>query len=70
MRVNLEISDKKMKAIIRLTRQEKKETAVALALDDYLAFNRRQTFVNLVMAGKTDYQSTNEEIERSCSGIA
>lgn len=63
MRVTLEIDDKKMKAILKLTRQQKKSPALALALDDYLAFKRRQTFVNRVMAGETDYQATNEEIE-------
>lgn len=63
MRVTLEIDDKKMKAILKLTRQEKKSPALALALDDYLAFKRRQTFVNRVMAGETDYQATNEEVE-------
>lgn len=63
MRVTLEIDDKKMKAILKLTRQQKKSPALALALDDYLAFKRRQAFVNRVMAGETDYQATNEEIE-------
>lgn len=63
MRVTLEIDDNKMKAILKLTRQEKKSPALAMALDDYLAFKRRQTFVNRVMAGETDYQATNEEIE-------
>jgi hypothetical protein len=63
MRVTLEIDDKKMKAILKLTRQQKKSPALALALDDYLAFKKRQSFVNRVMAGETDYQSTNEEIE-------
>lgn len=63
MRVTLEIDEKKMKAILKLTRQQKKSPALALALDDYLAFKRRQAFVNRVMAGETDYQASNEEVE-------
>ncbi len=63
MRVTLEIDEKKMKAILKLTRQQKKSPALSLALDDYLAFKKRQAFVNRVMAGETDYEATNEEIE-------
>jgi hypothetical protein len=70
MRVALEIDDEKMKAILSLTRQERNSTALALALDEYLAFKRTQVFVNRVMVGETDYQATNEEIERLCAGMA
>ena len=68
--MTLKIDDEKMKAILMLTRQEKKATAVAVALDDYLVFKRSQAFVNRVIAGETDYKTTNEEIERSCVGMA
>ncbi len=63
MRITLEIDDEKLKSILKLTRQEKKSPALALALDEYLAFKKRQAFVNRVMAGETDYKGSNDEVE-------
>ncbi len=63
MRITLDIDDEKMESILKLTRQKKKSPALALALDEFLAFKRRQALVARVMAGKTDYQASNEEIE-------
>ena len=63
MRVTLEIEESKLGAIQRLTRQDKKSPALAMALDEYLDFKRRQEFVTRVMAGETDYQASNDEIE-------
>jgi len=63
MRVTLEIDEEKMRSILSLTRQNKKSPALAEALDEYLAFKRRQAFVSRAMAGKTDYQASNDELE-------
>ena len=64
MRVTLEIDENKMKSILSLTRQQKKSPALAEALDEYLVFKRRQSFVSRVMAGETDYQASNDEVEK------
>ena len=63
MRITLDIDDNKMASILKLTRQKKKSPALALALDEFLAYKRRQAFVARVMAGETDYQASNDEIE-------
>lgn len=63
MRITLDIDNKKMELILQLTRQKKKSTAIALALDEFLAYRHRQTFVSRVMAGETDYHASNDEIE-------
>ena len=63
MRVTLEIDEEKMESILSLTRQKKKSPALAEALDGYLAFRRMQAFVPRVMAGKTDYLASNDEVE-------
>lgn len=63
MRITLDIDDEKVKSILKLTSQKKKSPALAMALDEYLAFKKRQAFVNRVMAGETDYQASNDEVE-------
>ena len=63
MRITLDIDDDKMESILNLTRQTKKSPALAMALDEYLALKRRQALVAKVMAGETDYQTSNDEIE-------
>ena len=63
MRITVDIDETKMGSILKLTRQKKKSPALAMALDEFLEFKRRQAFLSKVAAGKTDYQSSNEEIE-------
>lgn len=63
MRITLDIDDRKMASILKLTHQKKKSPALALALDEFLAYKQRQVFVAKVMAGETDYQASNDEIE-------
>ena len=63
MRINIEIDEKKLRSVLRLTKQKKKSPAVAQALDEYVEMKKKQEFVNRVMEGKTDYTATNEEIE-------
>lgn len=65
MRITLEIDAEKMDAIIRATNQRKKSPALALALDEFLEHRRRQEFLNKVLSGKTDYQTSNDKIEKS-----
>ncbi len=63
MRITLEIDDEKLKSIMQMTQQEKKSPAVATALDEFLRFKKRETFIAKVMSGGTDYQTGNEELE-------
>lgn len=63
MRITLDIDDKKMDLILKLTRQRKKSPALAAALDEFLEYKRRQAFLARVMAGETDYRASNEEVE-------
>ena len=63
MRITVEIDEKKMGSILKLTRQKKKSPALAMALDEFLEHKKRQAFLAKVMAGKTNYETSNEEIE-------
>ena len=65
MRVTLEIDAKKVDAIIKATKQQKKSPALAQALDEFLEHRRRQDFLSKVLTGKTDYQTSNDKIEKS-----
>jgi hypothetical protein len=63
MRITVEIEDSKIKAIQKWTQQRKKSPALAQALDDYLEQRERQAFLAKVMAGETDYRTSNDELE-------
>lgn len=63
MRITIEIEENKLDEVKSATGQRKKSPAVALALDEFLENRRRQAFLDRVLAGETDYQATNEEIE-------
>lgn len=63
MRITIEIEENKLDEVLTATGQRKKSPAVAVALDEFLENRRRQAFLDRVMAGKTDYQATNEEVE-------
>ena len=63
MRITVDIEESKMRSILRLTRQSKKSPALAMALDEFLEHRQRQAFLNKVLAGKTDYRTSNQEIE-------
>lgn len=59
----MDIDDSKMGTILKLTRQKKKSPALAMALDEFLEYKQRQAFLAKVMAGNTNYETSNEEIE-------
>jgi len=67
MRVTLDIEENKLKSILKLTRQRKKSPALAQALDEFLEHKKRQTFLAKIMAGKTDYRASNEQVEARAS---
>ena len=63
MRITVEIEDSKIAAIQKWTKNRKKSPAVAQALDEFIEQRRRQEFLAKVMAGKTDYRASNDELE-------
>ena len=63
MRITIDIDDKKLKEVIAATGKDKKSPAVGVALDEFLENRRRQAFLDRVLAGKTDYQASNDEVE-------
>jgi len=63
MRITVDIEDSKIRALQKWTKQRKKSPAVAQALGEYLEQREREDFLAQIKAGKSDYHSTNDEIE-------
>ena len=63
MRITVDIETKKLRSILSITRQTKKSPAVAQALDEFIEQRRCQEFLAKVMAGETDYRTSNDELE-------
>lgn len=63
MRITVEIEEEKLRSILKLTRQTKKSPALSQALDEFIEHRERQDFLTKVMAGRTDYQMSNDEVE-------
>jgi len=63
MKVTVEIEASKMRSIKEWTQQRKKSSAVVHALDEFIEQRRRQEFLAKVMAGETDYRTSNTELE-------
>jgi Arc/MetJ family transcription regulator len=63
MRITIELDEAQLQSVLKATGQKKMSPAVSAALDEYLIMKRREKLVSLVMDGKTDYQTSNEELE-------
>lgn len=63
MRITVEIEDSKILAIQKWTNQRNKSSALARALDEFIEHRRHQEFLAKVMAGATDYRTSNAELE-------
>ena len=63
MRITVDIDDDKIDRIIKETGQKKKSPALAQALDEFLENRKRKKFLARALEGKTDYTTSNEEIE-------
>jgi Arc/MetJ family transcription regulator len=63
MRITIEIDGKYLSRIQKLTGERKKSPAVSRALAEYLKWQERHQFVARVLAGKTDFSMTNEDLE-------
>ena len=63
MRLTVEIDDKELARLQKATGIRKKSPAVKKAVDDYLYNLERRRFLQRVCEGRTDYSTSNEEIE-------
>ena len=63
MRITIEIDANDLSRIQKITGEKKKSPAVARALTEYLNWRQRLQFAQRVLAGKTDYSSSNKQLE-------
>jgi hypothetical protein len=63
MRITFDIDVNDLKQIQKITGQKKKSPAINRALADYLRMRERRAFIEKVLAGRTNYALTNEELE-------
>jgi hypothetical protein len=63
MRITVDIDANTLKDIQQLTGERMKSPAIARALKQYVAQQRKTRIIQAAMSGKTDYSRTNEELE-------
>jgi Arc/MetJ family transcription regulator len=63
MRSAIEIDADDMIRIQKITGKKKKSPAVSQALTEFLKLRERQEFIGRVLAGKTDFSLSNEQLE-------
>jgi len=63
MRITVEIDAEDMNRIQKITGRKKKSPAVSQALAEFLKLRERQEFIGRVLAGKTDFSLSNEQLE-------
>lgn len=63
MRITVELDESQLREVSRLTGISKTSPAVAAAVREYIRQKEREAFLKSVLAGETDYATTNEEIE-------
>ena len=64
MRITVEIDDKTIAKVQKLTGIKKKSPAISKALTEYCLVERKHKLIAKVMEGKTDYSTSNEELEK------
>lgn len=64
MRITIDIDEKKLRSIQKVTGENKMSPAIAMALDEYLLQKQRDAFLSKVEEGKVDYSASNEDVER------
>jgi Arc/MetJ family transcription regulator len=64
MRITVDIDDKSLAELSRITGQEKKSPAVAFAVNEYIKREMAKEFGRQLLEGVFDYPATNEEIEK------
>jgi len=60
----VDIKDELLDELSRITGQDKKSPAVALAVSEYIKREKAREFGKLLLEGAFDYPATNDEIER------
>ena len=63
MRITVELDDSELAKVQAATGIRKKSPAVRRALVEYLRDREKQRFLNKVREGRTDYGTTNDELE-------
>lgn len=63
MRITLDIDDKMLAEVRRVTGIRKKSPALAKAVGEYLKESKRKDFLKRVAEGKTEYSTANKELE-------
>lgn len=63
MRITIDIDANSLSQIQKMTEDKKKSPAVTRALTEYLNWRQRHQFVERVLAGKTAFSLSNEELE-------
>jgi len=64
MRITVDIDAKDLAAVQTATGIRKKSPALKRVVQDYLRALRKRAIIAQVREGKTDYATTNEELER------
>lgn len=63
MRITVDVDDKTIAEIKKITGIRKKSPAVGKALSDYCRSERKRRFLAKALAGETDYEMSNERLE-------
>lgn len=63
MRVTVDIDDKVLDDLERITGEDKKSPAIAFAVSEYIKREKAKEFGRLLREGAFDYPATNDEIE-------
>lgn len=63
MRITIDIDEKTIREIQKITGMKKKSPALNQALRNYLRSERKRRLIGRVLQGETDYSLTNEELE-------
>lgn len=68
MRITVEIDEKALKRVKKVTHIAKSSPAISFVVDEWLRQIEKKAFLDDIMSGRTDYSMTNEELERRIYG--
>jgi Arc/MetJ family transcription regulator len=63
MRITVEIDEKALRRIQKLTGQKKKSPAVTQAIQSFIRQQERRALVERALSGQTDFSLTNDDLE-------
>lgn len=63
MRITIDIDENQLAELQKATGESKKSPAIRRALAEFVIEKRRKEFLRRVLAGGSDYRTTNEELE-------